>query len=441
MGLYKYDNNSYDIYEKEAKLNIQTENLVIPKGSSHVFRIDTEVGYTNAGLYKLSIIDGLDEEVDSYNFNNRVIMVIKEIYIDSNGAEHTVHKLINLGGYVKEKGKPVDIKHLTPMYCGQLSSIGGGIYNYSDYDITIKNFSFFKDMQYSSAFVSGDFTEVPKQQVNRDEPEDSGDGTSEVVFESTVASLSKAGDKEFWFTTSEWFVTINRDDGRLSRWVAFDDKGNYLGNFDKGSIKLPDYTEYLIFYFDDSITDITERAPDRIIYMNNTGRKYGGYSSTYHYTFNDELNVQYDGFELNHIPNTNGNEKYDNGTGVLTFQLMIDNDDGSLNSTRYLYFSTQPFYYMYALSRAIAKPYIIDGKVVWFMPSLSLGNTVEGENVVTTSVRHIEHIKVADYDKCTDSWGALKADSYEYIFGNAIKQLTYKDIALEVKYPDGNLNN
>ena len=49
--------------------------------------------------------------------------------------------------------------------------------------------------------------------------------------------ISKAGDKEFWYTTSELFVTINRDDGRKSRWVAFDDKGNYLGNFDKGSIK------------------------------------------------------------------------------------------------------------------------------------------------------------------------------------------------------------
>lgn len=452
MGVYKYNNVSYDMNEKASYINYFTSEKVIPVGSIETFGSDVKFGYSSMGLYVLTILKGIVEAVDNYNYKSRIALVVKETYQDSDGSTHEINKLINLGGYVIEKNKPLTIKHLTPMYCGQLINIQGFIVNNSSHSITIKDLKLYKSMEYANSYIDGDLSGYDSAMGGHEDKEDVGDGTTELVFKNQLTyqfssyydSIYKLNDREYWFTSSKWFIKLHELKSSGSsyvmtekNWKAFDDKGNFVGQNGEDGISLLYYSEYLAFYFDaEDIEDITGREPDRVIYMNNLGRKYGGTANTYHYRFIDTLKKDMGGFNSDNYPNNiEDNEKYDNSAGVLTFQLVINKEDET-TETAYYYCSTQPFSYYFALNNWKSKPYLINGHIYWFLEGFRIGSSVSGDEYVTTSMVDVEYCTIDKFRKFKDS-----PNFYKEIFGEAVKNLTYIDKALEEQYPNGNLKD
>lgn len=457
MGVYKYDNESYDINENDAKLEFWNNPITIPPKSRVGYQSNINFGYSSIALYCLDILSGIVHAVEDYNYKSLIGALIKETYKDSSGNLHSIYKYINLGAYVVEKNKAVNIKHLTPMYCGQLIGIRIYIFNNSAHSITIKGFKLYKAMDYSNAYIENDLTEYKSDRIVHIDDEDVGDGTTELVFKNQLTSqfssyydsIEKLNDLEYWFTSSKWFARFWRlaSSGQSYtryeyNWKAFDDKGNLIGTNGEDGINLPDYSEYMIFYFNaEDIENIDGKVPNLIIFMNNLGRKYGGTAETYHYRFIDALDKDYGAFDLYDYPNDiEANEKYDNGSGVLTFQLVIESDDGS-TTTRYFYCSPQPFSYFYGMTNHVSEPYIINGHVYWFLQGLKLGNTVDGEEYVSTSMIDVETCSAETFKAYLDDWGNVGLKFYTEIFGEALKNLIYIDDALEKTYPDGNINS
>lgn len=149
MGIYNYNNVKYDVNEQSSYINAFEEDRAIPSGSGVVFVADTKYGYSSMGMYSISVLNGVIENIEKYNNSSVIYMIVKETYRISNGELHTVHKLINLGGYIKEKNKQVNIKHITQMYCGQLIKVEGMICNKSISSIKIKDLKLFKCVEYT----------------------------------------------------------------------------------------------------------------------------------------------------------------------------------------------------------------------------------------------------------------------------------------------------
>ena len=61
MGVYKYNNQSYDINENKNQnfLNEFKVKTVIPRGSTKQFRSSKEIGYCGTLLYTIDILSGL----------------------------------------------------------------------------------------------------------------------------------------------------------------------------------------------------------------------------------------------------------------------------------------------------------------------------------------------------------------------------------------------
>ena len=162
MGVYNYNNVNYDVYEDKSYINYFDTDTIIPVGTCVKFGGDVQFGYSSMGMYTVSILSGLIDRIENYTNNSKIFLLLKETYKNSNNETHTISKLINFGGYVTEKDKQLDIKHLTQMYCGTLVKVEGAIYNHSVHSITVKNLKLFKSTEYAgdNSSTVGTYIEV-----------------------------------------------------------------------------------------------------------------------------------------------------------------------------------------------------------------------------------------------------------------------------------------
>lgn len=155
MAVYTYNDVQYDINENIDLINaLKTVQSIAPRTGLKGI-VSKDFGYGSVGLYCVDILSGISRAVEDYNYNSLIVLKVKETYIDSENKKHYVNKLINLGGYIVEKGKSVKIKHLSNMYCGKLQSVEFTLMNYSEFTIKVKNLSLYKSVDYVGS-ESGD---------------------------------------------------------------------------------------------------------------------------------------------------------------------------------------------------------------------------------------------------------------------------------------------
>lgn len=463
MGVYKYNNQSYDINENKNQnfLNEFKVAVTIPSKSSKTFRTAKEVGYCGTILYTIDILSGLKHSIEDYNYKSLIILLLKEIYSDSDGVKHTIHKLINLGGYVTEKNKPLTVKHITAGFCGQLISVEGVIINNSAFSITVQNLGLYRSMEYSNSNIEGDVLEIDRNRPVVIDEDDSWGEYIDVYVEKGITPygsikdrfnyIQKTGSNEYWYTTS-LFLPLFQDyaSNNTSSWIkeltwyAFDDKGNYLGTNSEVGFNIPDYSEYVLFTFLQSYTgkiDLTDinnvTRLDRVIYTNNIGRKYNGNATKYQCKFIDAMDAKYtndeDAVIFEHIESENNivaNNKYDNGVGVITVQMIIEPVyESEERVTKYYYISTQPFKY----SGLQAYPVVINEHLFYYLTGIKY----KDEEPITSNIDVVY--------TTTEQYKKLLADSERVL----LQKLLAEDLnniveyaqALEDKYPDGNLED
>lgn len=457
MGIYKYENTNYDIYEKENLLSGYERAVSIPSKSVYKFNRNKEIGYCGVLLYKVHILDGLKHSIQDYNYKSLVIMQVKETYEDSDGEKHTLNKLINLGGYVKEKNKDVEVKHISMCLAGHLVSVEGRIINNSNFTIKVEELGLFRSMQYANANVKNDIIEINPSNPRVDDDElDEGDFET-VAFWPTYPgsySVEKAGNSEdfglkYWNTNSRWLFVwaVGADANPMwpqsSSFTVWDDKGNKVASPDMNEAMLPDYTEYLVIS-PSNWDSIEESGLDHsgistsaymdislVYYMNNMNRKYRGPQKKYHKVWKQGVKSSYkgqDGSVICELVDTTKNsmvlEKvWDNSADNakrITFQVVVQPDYvGQDGYIMYYYCSTQPFTYGGHMSRPVKS----DKGLYWFAFIGANHNTSGFMDVVMTTRNAYE--KMDFLERCK-------------LCINDAMELTEFNDALEDTYPDGN---
>ncbi len=456
MGIYKYENTNYDIYEKENLLSGYEKAVSIPSKSVYKFNRNKEIGYCGVLLYKVHILDGLKHSVQDYNYKSLVVMQVKETYEDSDGEKHTLNKLINLGGYVKEKNKDVEVKHISMCLAGHLISVEGRIINNSNFTIKVEELGLYRSMQYANANVVNDIINIDRTSPYVDD-KDPDIGEYETVFYIPTYpgsySVRKAGNSEdfglnYWNTNSRWLFVwaVGYDAADFwpqdYRFTVFDDKGNKVAGPNINPAIFPDYTEYLAICpsnwesIDESglnsygVSTSAYQDVGFVFYMNNLQRKYAGEANKYHKVWKEGVISSYENKEgkvlCNNWDNSYGNtvakKLWDNekdNAKCITFQVIVQPDyigqDGYVHN---YYCSTQPF----TCGGHKAIPVKTDEGLLWFV-FIGADADVLGQVDVVYTKRSI-YDPLYLYDRC------------KLLIEDAIKLVDYGQ-ALEDKYPDG----